>query len=76
MHRDGWSVHCLAADARTPISPRLEMAKESTILRPFRASGATDETIAEVEADIRRWRRGSVWLEVSEEGKKLLRLRM
>jgi hypothetical protein len=52
------------------------MAKESTILRPFRASGATDETIAEVEADIRRWSRGSVWLEVSEEGKKLLRLRM
>ncbi len=75
MHRDGWSVHCLAEDARTPISPFVNMEKQSTMLRLLRASGATDEDIASLEADIRRWNRGSVWINVAEQGKKLLRLR-
>jgi hypothetical protein len=41
MHRDGWSVHCLAEDAKTVISPILHIAEEGTLLRLMRASGAT-----------------------------------
>jgi hypothetical protein len=37
MHREGSSVHCLSADAKTLLSPRLEMTKESTMLRFLRA---------------------------------------
>jgi hypothetical protein len=74
MRRDGWSVHCIGADHRTRISPWISIAKESTLLRLLRASGATEENMAEVEADIARWSRGSIWIDVTEQGKKLLRL--
>lgn len=75
MHRNGWSIHCLAEDAKTVIGPRLEIAKESTMIRLLRASGATDADMVEIRRDI-EWRgRGSVWIEVADEGKKLLRLR-
>lgn len=74
MHRDGWGVHTLAEDARTPIGPWLKVAGESTLLRLLRACGATDESIEQVKADIRQWGRGCVWLDVSETGKELLRL--
>lgn len=76
MHRNGWSIHCLAEDAKTVIGPRLEIAKESTMIRLLRASGATDADMVEIRRDI-EWRgRGSVWIEVADEGKKLLRLRV
>jgi hypothetical protein len=75
MHRDGWSVHTLAKDARTPIGPWIDVAGESTLLRLLRACGATDEGMEQVKADIRQWGRGSVWIDVSEIGMKLLRIR-
>jgi hypothetical protein len=75
MHRDGWSVHCIGPNHQTQTSPWLDVASEGTLLRLLRAAGATEDTMAEVEADIRRWNRGSVWIDVSEQGKKLLRLK-
>jgi hypothetical protein len=74
MQRNGWSVHCLAEDAKTVLSPWTDVASESTMLRLFRACGATDEAMAEVERDISRWGRGGVWLDVDDRGKKLLRI--
>jgi hypothetical protein len=76
MHRNGWSIHCLADDARTVIGPRLDMAKEATMLRLLRASGATDENMEEIEQKMARMGRGSVWIDVTDEGKRLLRLRL
>jgi hypothetical protein len=76
MLRDGWLVHCIADDAKTPISPFLRVASESTLLRLLRFCGATEKTMAEVERDMARWGRGSVWVNVTEDGKRLLRLRV
>lgn len=46
------------------------------MIRLLRASGATDADMVEIRRDI-EWRgRGSVWIEVADEGKKLLRLRV
>jgi hypothetical protein len=74
MHRDGWSVHCLAEDAKTSISPFLTVKQYSTLIRLLRACGASDEKIVEVERDMARWGRGSSWLVVNEQGRKLLRI--
>jgi hypothetical protein len=75
MYRDGWSVHCIGPDHRIQISPWFDVASESVLRRLLRASGATEAIMADVEADIRRWNRGSVWIDVLEQGKRLLRLR-
>jgi hypothetical protein len=74
MHRGGWVVHCLAEDAQTGISPMLQIAEESTLLRLLRASGTTDEEMEEIERDMRQMARGSTWINVSDQGRKLLRL--
>jgi hypothetical protein len=75
MHRDGWTVHCLAEDAKTSISPRLHVVTDSTLLRLLVACGATDADTEQVKVNMRRWGRGSVWIEVTDAGRKLLRLR-
>lgn len=72
MYRDGWSVHCLAEDAKTPIGRPLAMANDATLLKLFRFIGAGEEEIAQVERNISRWGRGSVWIDVTEPGGKLL----
>jgi len=52
MHRQGWSVHCLADDAKTSISPYVTMREQTTLVRLLRACGLTDEGLAEVERRI------------------------
>jgi hypothetical protein len=54
MHRDGWNIHCVGEDAKTPISPMLHVAEESTLLRLLRASGATDEELEKIERDMKQ----------------------
>ena len=75
MERDGWSVHCLAEDARTPISPYVDVAGLPTLIKLMRYVGATDEKIEQVHADIRRWSRGSVYVALAPGRKNLLRIR-
>jgi hypothetical protein len=74
MNRDGWSVHCLAADCRTLVSQWVTVSTEATLLRLLKASGATPTDMEEIERDIRRWGRGSIFLDVSETGLRLLRI--
>jgi hypothetical protein len=76
MYRDGWSVHCLAEDAKTVVGRPLTMTEDSTLLRLFRFIGATEDDIREIERDIGRRGRGSVWLEVTERGMKMFGLFM
>jgi hypothetical protein len=74
MNRDGWSVHCLAADCRTLVSQWVTVSTEATLLRIFRASGATPADMEEIERDIARWGRGSILIDVNETGRRLLRI--
>jgi hypothetical protein len=55
---DGWWIHCIAEDARTPISPFVSVASVQSLIRLLRYVGATEENIEEVREDIRRWNRG------------------
>ena|ERR1700733_988250 len=75
MHRDGWSVHCLAADARTLISGWVMVRTNETLLRLLKASGATTAQMDEIADDMRRMGRGSTFIEVNDVGYKLLRIR-
>jgi hypothetical protein len=75
MYRDdGWTVHCLSSDARTGISPHIRVAKESTLLRLFRAIGATEDVLLKVTHSFPTGR-GTVEIYVNETGLKLLRIR-
>jgi hypothetical protein len=56
-------------------APWRKIAEQKTLIRLLRAAGATDENIVEVKTDIRRWNRGGVWIDVTDLGQRLLRLR-
>ena len=77
MHRDGWSVHCLAPDCKTLVSQRVTVRTEATLLRLLKASGATPAEMDEIERDMKqqgRGGRGSTFIEVNETGRRLLRI--
>jgi hypothetical protein len=74
MHRDGWSVHCLAGDCKTLISGWVTVRTEGTLLRLLKASGATTAETDEIEHDMKQQGRGSTFIEVNEIGHRLLPL--
>jgi hypothetical protein len=75
MRRDGWSVHCLAADCRTVISPWVTIGSDEALLHQLQASGATPGQMEEIQRDMKRWGRGSTFIEVTETGRLLLRIK-
>jgi hypothetical protein len=56
MHRDGWWIHILAEDCRTVI-----LGYRSVLRIVAKLHG----DVAEAERNIRRWGRGSVWIDPS-----------
>jgi hypothetical protein len=56
--RDTSSIHCLAAEAKTPVSGWVTVRDDSTLLRLFRACGAADANMLEIQRDMERWGRG------------------
>jgi hypothetical protein len=62
MHRDGWWFHILAADAKTVLLGYRKAASKEALLRIVAKLGGS---VDEAELDIRRWRRGGVWIEPS-----------
>jgi hypothetical protein len=74
MRNDGWSVHCLAADCRTLISQWVTVRTDETLLRLLKASGANPEQMGEIIRDMNRWGRASTFLELTETGRRLLRI--
>jgi hypothetical protein len=74
MNRDGWSVPCLAPDCQILISGWVTVRTEETLLRLLKASGATTAEMEEIERDISRWGRGSIFIDVNETGRRLLRI--
>lgn len=53
MFRDGWFIHCLAPDCRTPVSRWPSVRSDETLLRLFGASGATPAQMDEIADDMR-----------------------
>ncbi len=62
MYRDGWSTHILAADCKTVLVGYRSVRDQETLLRIVAKLGGS---VADAETDIRRWNRGSVWIEPS-----------
>jgi hypothetical protein len=73
--REIWTVHCLADDYRTPVSPFVQVESEETLIRLLRYVGGGDAEIEEVRTNIRRWSRGSVAIDLVAGRKNLLRIR-
>jgi hypothetical protein len=75
QHYGGWSVHCMAEDCKTSISPFLDVASLETLRRLLRHSGADEDEMQHFEHCIQAWGKGSVWIEnLTEEGAHLLRI--
>jgi hypothetical protein len=74
MHRDGWSIHCLAADCKTLVSQWVMVRTEETLLRLLKASGATPAELDEIERDMKQQGRSSTFISVNETGRRLLRI--
>jgi hypothetical protein len=69
LRKDTWFVHAITEDARTLISPILEVREQDTLIRLLRYIGAGDAEIDHVLEDIRRWSRGGVWIELEPGGR-------
>jgi hypothetical protein len=69
-HGDGFAVHVLAADAKTPISGWTNVASESALLKLLAYYGCVD--MDEARASLRYWGRGSSWCELEPGLKNLL----
>jgi len=70
---NGWTVHCLAEDCQTCISPLLDVASLETLRRLLRRAGTDEDEMQHFEHCIRTWGKGSVWIDnVTEEGAHFL----
>ena len=62
MHNRGWSFHVLAEDCKTVLVGYRHVANREALLRIVDRLGGS---AADAETDMRRWNRGSVWIEPS-----------
>ena len=62
MHRDGWSFHIIAEDCKTVLVGYRSVLNEETLLSMIARMGGSVEV---AKQDIRRWGRGSVWIDLS-----------
>jgi hypothetical protein len=69
QERDGWWIHIIAADCRTVLLSFRRVRDQETLLRIVRKLHGDPEL---AEHDIRRWGRGSVWIDPSPEQRKTL----
>jgi len=69
-HRSGWSIHCLAPDCKTLVSPWLTVQEDETLLRVLAASGATPAELDEIANDMMQRGRGSTFIGLSETGRR------
>jgi hypothetical protein len=68
----GYAVQGLHIDAKTVLSRWQSVESWEVLLKLMRYLGATDEQIAEFEADNKRWGRGSVHIRLLPDRKNLL----
>src|ERR1700678_586983 len=66
MLRDTWSVHCVAQDCKTLVSEWVTVKTDETLLRLLKASGATEQNLIEIQRDMKRWGKGSTFIEVND----------
>ena len=62
MHRDGWSLHIIAADCKTVLLTFRCVRDEMTLLRIVAKLGGD---VGKAKRDMNRWGRGSVWIDPS-----------
>jgi len=62
MHRDGWSFQILAEDCKTILVGHRSVGKKETLLSMIARMGGSVEVARQ---NIRRWDRGSVWIDPS-----------
>ncbi len=69
MLRDGWTVHFLEADCRTPLKAGrfYDVATLEGVRALLIRANATSETLVDFNHDVRAWSRGSIYLNVTDQ---------
>jgi hypothetical protein len=67
QHNNGWSIHFIAVDCKTPLSRFYDLSSLDALRDLVRRTDPPPETLQELEDDIRRWSRGSIHLHLTEE---------
>ena len=73
LENNGWSIHFIAEDCKTPISRFYTLSSIEALYDLVRRTDPPPGTLEEVEHDIRRWNRGSVYLNLTEAEYRKLR---
>ena len=77
LSNNGWTVHCIAEDCKTPLSPFVDVESLDTLRRLLRCAGASAKEMESFEGDIKVWSHSSVWIdELTPDGARLLRIRV
>jgi hypothetical protein len=77
LSNNGWTVHCIAEDCKTPLSPFVDVESLDTLQRLLRCAGASAKEMESFEGDIKVWSHSSVWIdELTPDGARLLRIRV
>ena len=74
MERDTWLIHCLAEDCRTVLAPYRSVSSLETLRRLIIFAGAPAEEVEAFNRNVKRWGRGSIWLDLTPGGSQLLRI--
>jgi hypothetical protein len=73
----GWSVHCIAEDCKTVLSPTTPVESLAVLRRLLRIAGASDTEMHEFESDVSKWSHGSCWISgLTPDGARLLRIHL
>jgi hypothetical protein len=67
QNNNGWSIHFIAEDCKTPISGFYDLPDLEALRYLVRRTNPPPETLDELENDIRRWGRGSIYLHLTDE---------
>ena len=71
MHNQDWSFHILAEDCKTVLVGYRKAASKEDLVRIIAKLGGS---VTDAEQDIRRWNRGSVWINPSPAQCKFFRI--
>ena len=69
----GWDVFCLAADAKTVISPHIRIPHDKTLMDLLKVAGANEEMLASMGQKMSTGR-GTIDIDVTETGSELLQI--
>ncbi len=73
--KDGYSIHFIAEDCRTPISRFYEVRSKASLRELIVRMKATEAILTEFDHALKSWGQGSVWLQLTDNQRTALKVR-